>query len=590
MQFPYGLADFATLRRDGFIYIDRTDRIERIETMGHQLLLLRPRRFGKSLWLSTLENYYDLAKAEQFDQLFADLGIGKKPTPKRNSYLVMKWNFSLVEPLHGRDAIRASLHRHLNAQIKNTALKYAAWLKREVAIDANDALASFQDLLGAITESGQRLYLLIDEYDNFANEVLVSRDQGEERYNELVSGEGAIKSLFKVIKDGAEGRGLERVFMTGVTPVVMADITSGYNVIQDISLEMDFDDLCGFHEEEIAGILEQISTVCGQSIAKAEEAFALMRTFYNGYNFCLSEEKGLVFNPTLALYFFQHFQRNCIYPDEMLDSNLAMDRNRIEYVAKLPHGQQLVEMASEPDAPIIVSRLENRFGVDEMLRNEQEQEFLASLLYYFGVLTYAGRNLLGKVQLVAPNLVVRKLYIERMRQAYYSGYALSQERNQVCERFYAHAELEPLVDFIERHYLTAYDNRDLRWSNELTLKTAFLTTLYNDALYILDSETAIGRGYADLSLIVRPDRRQYSLLDHVLEFKTLSLKEVGLTGEALQQASLDELRALSPVQQKLAEAEIQLVRYREALKQTYDDKLKLHTHAVVGIGLLRLVW
>jgi hypothetical protein len=249
----------------------------------------------------------------------------------------------------------------------------------------------------------------------------------------------------------------------------------------------------------------------------------------------------------------------------MLDNNLAMDRNRIEYVGRLPHGQALVDAALEPEVPVLIDRLEQRFGVQMMLKTPKDHGFLASLLYYFGVLTYTGRDFSGQLQMVTPNLVVRKLYVERMQEALLPGYEVTEERQSAARHFYTTGELQPLADFIEQRLLPVFDNRDLRWSNELTLKTAFLTTLFNDTAYIMDSETAIDtcpersrrKGYGDLSLIVRPDMRQYALLDHLLEFKYVALKDLpGLDSRSIAQIPREELR----------------------------------THALVGIGLTRLVW
>jgi len=590
MRFPYGIANFQAIAEEDYLYIDRTDRIGAIEADGKQLLLLRPRRFGKSLWLSTLENYYDLAKAEQFDQLFGRLKIGQAPTARHNSYFIMKWNFSLVDPMGDAEAIRGALHRHINVEIQATVAKYRDRIPGEVEVQ-EDAIASFRSLLAAISRTSHRLYLLIDEYDNFANEVLVSHQKGEGRYRELVGGEGAIKTLFKSVKDAAEGRGLDRVFITGVSPVVLADITSGYIVVKDISGEPEYADLCGFHEAEIRTVLEQIIADCDLPPERSGEALDLMRTFYNGYNFSLKPEGGQIYNPTLALYFLEHLSRQCRYPEEMLDNNLAMDRNRIEYIARLPHGEALVSAALNTAHPISVDRLEQRFGVERMLRAPQTEGFLASLLYFFGVLTYSGRDPLGNLQLSIPNLVVRKLYVERIQEALLPGYDLDRERRAVSERFYAAGELEPLCDFIEQRYLPVFDNRDLRWSNELVVKTAFLITLFNDIAYIMDSETAIARGYCDLSLIVRPDRRQYALLDHVIEFKHVKVGDLpGIDSDALASMPREELRERPEVASLLAEAQIQLAGYRKTLEGIYGDKLKLRTHALVCIGLVRFVW
>ena len=265
-----------------------------------------------------------------------------------------------------------------------------------------------------------------------------------------------------------------------------------------------------------------------------------------------------------------------------------MDRNRIQYVARLPHGEALVNRALNPAEPLAIAQLVNRFGVQDMLTAPRNPDFLATLLYYFGVLTLAGRDALGKLQLAIPNQVIRKLYVERLQEQLLPRYEDQEQRQAVVERFYATGDLDPLCDLLERTYFKVFDNRDLRWSNELVVKTAFLVTLFNDAFYLMDSEPALGRGYGDLMLRVRPDMRQYALLDHLLEFKAVSLKAVGLTSAELAAKSRDELRALPAVADALREAETQLAAYRAVLER--EAHLKLRTHAVVSIGLERLVW
>ncbi len=591
LRFPYGIADFRTIHEDGAVYIDRTDRIATIESIGRQLLLLRPRRFGKSLWLSTLENYYDLARADDFERLFGHLKIGRAPTPARNSYFVMQWNFSLVDAMGDAEAIRAALYRHINVCIARAVATYGERLAAPVQIDPDDALVSFQSLLAAVSATPHRLYLFIDEYDNFANEVLASRDRGEDRYHALVGGEGVIKTVFKAIKSAAEGRGLDRVFITGVSPVVMADITSGYNVVKDISLTPALADLCGFHESEIVPILRRLVADCAQPAERIDEALGMMRTYYNGYNFSLGDAGGQVYNPTLALYFFEHFAEACSYPEDMLDNNLAMDRNRIDFIARLPHGEAVVAAALDPAEPLTVERLERRFGVEQMLRAEQTEGSLAALLYFFGVLTYGGRGILRRLQLVIPNLVVRKLYVERIQESLFPGFDLDRERRAACTRLYADGDIGPACRFIEQRFLPVFDNRDLRWSNELVVKTAFLTVLFDDLGYIMDSETAIGRGYCDLSMIVRPDARRYGFLDQVIEFKHLKLADLpGIDAQTLAEMSPQALAAHPKVAALRAEAEAQLAVYRRTLEGIYGERLDLRTHAVVCIGLLRLVW
>ena len=225
-----------------------------------------------------------------------------------------------------------------------------------------------------------------------------------------------------------------------------------------------------------------------------------------------------------------------------------------------------------------------------MLTAPRDPDFLATLLYYFGVLTLAGRDALGKLQLTIPNQVIRKLYVERLRESLLPDYDDQKQRQAVVERFYTTGDLGPLCDLLERTYFKVFDNRDLRWSNELVVKTAFLVLLFDDAFYVMDSEPALERRYGDLLLRVRPDMRQYALLDHLLEFKTVGLKAVGLSGAELAAKTRDELRTLPVIAEKLREAERQLDGYREVLERSDGGSLKLRTHALVCIGLERLVW
>jgi hypothetical protein len=196
---------------------------------------------------------------------------------------------------------------------------------------------------------------------------------------------------------------------------------------------------------------------------------------------------------------------------------------------------------------------------------------------------------MGKLQLTVPNEVIRQLYLERLLRQLLPDPEQRQRQQACVDQFYTTGDLGPVCALIEQHF-GVLDNRDLRWSNELVVKMAFLAVLFNDTFYRMDSETALARGYADLTLIIRPDQRQYALLDHVLEFKALKWSDAGLTSAAGQAMDQDALLALPAVQQALAEAEGQLARYRPALAARYGDRLRLRTYAVVSLGLERLVW
>lgn len=590
-KFPYGISDFNRIIKEGFFYVDRTDKILLIEQAGVQLLFLRPRRFGKTLLLSMLDNYYDAAKAEQFEQLFGHLAVGQNPTEKHNQYLVMKWDFSLVETHGDPKEIRNALHRRINKAIMSFKDYYKELLSYEIDVNPDDAISSFESVLIALQSSPYRMYLLIDEYDNFANELMMSQKAiSQERYRELLYGEGSLKTMFKAVKNAASGRGLDRVFITGVSPVVMSDITSGYNVAASVYLDSRFNSLCGFSEAEIQMALDGAAKECNLPSEEAQKALAMMRTFYNGYRFCRSIEEPLVYNPTLALYFIQHFQTTCQYPENMLDSNLAMDKGKLRYISELPNGNELITRALNDDDPVAVIHLADSFGVEDMLYAKKDTTFMASLLYFFGILTISGKTMFRELLLTIPNLAIHKLYVEQLQELVIPTVEDKETALSAAKHLYQKGEIQPLCEFIENSCFAALSSRDYRWANELTVKTAFLTTLYNDTLYIIDSETALKRTYADLTMIVRPDVRKYPLQDILIEFKFVSLKELLLSGENVKKMDTEQLKELIQVKEKLDEALAKLGQYREVLEKKYGDSLRLKIFAVVAVGFERLVW
>ena len=589
LKFPYGFSDFYLLRMENYFYVDRTSHIRLIEEAGHQLLFLRPRRFGKSLLLSMLENYYDVAKADEFDKLFGDLAIGQNPTPKHNQYLVMKWDFSMIEPQDEIKGLRKSLHDHLNNQIKRFAERYQDYFSYRIKIDEENAISSFESALIAVQTTEYKLYLLIDEYDNFANEVMMGRGEiNPKRYKALLSADSSLKTFFRTVKSASSGRGLERVFITGVSPVLMSDITSAYNVAKNIYLEPEFNDLCGFKESEIKTALTQIVKKCGFEEEKIKPTLSLIRAFYDGY--CFSEFSSQeIYNPTLALYFFDSFQKDCRFPHRMLDSNLTMDLNKLTYLSRLPNGRTVILQALN-GAPLTLSLLANRFGVEQMLKTTQSTQFVISLLYYLGILTLDGQTELEELRFKIPNLVVRELYVEHLFEKLLPEDVERETIREMAKEFYQTGDLQPLCDFMEQRYFEVFDNRDYKTANELTIKTAFLTALFDDVWYIMDSEMPSRRRYTDLTMILRPDFRHLPLRNFLFEFKHLKLSDVKLSGAEVKKLSLTELEALEPVKEKKAEAEKQLLDYQTDLESKYGEALKLQLISVVTVGFERVLW
>ena len=585
MHFPYGISDFATLIREGYFYQDRSDRIALLERTGRQLVFIRPRRFGKSLLLSMLDHYYDIHRADQFAELFGHLAIGQNPTPLHNQYLILRWDFSLIKAQGEIADIEAAVHQHLNDRMKAFGDEYAAYLTHSIRLHPSNAISSLESVLHATRASGHKIYLLIDEYNNFANEVLMHGGR-KDHYEALLYGEGLLKTVFKAVKAGASGQGIDRVFITGVSPIVLGDITSGYNVAKNIYLYPEFNDLCGFTEAEISAVLTQLAA---EGVPwSAAEALNTMRTFYNGYRFSTKAQQAM-YNPTLSLYFLEQLYTTGEYPEQMLDDNLAMDRAKLRYIAGLPRGEALLTHALSTPEGVVIPRLAQRFGLADMLSARKDDAFMASLLYFFGILTLNGKAIFKQPVLSIPNLVARSLYVERLQELWLPEVDDLDELRRIAQEVYLSGQLAPLCQFIEHRYFPILSNRDYRWSNELLLKVAFMTVLFNDRIYMMVSETEVDHGYVDLSLIVRPDMRQFNALDLVIEFKYLSLKDLNLTGEQLKAKTLAELEALPAVAAKLDEATDQAQRYGAVLQQRYGLSA-VQGFAVVGIGLERVVF
>jgi hypothetical protein len=225
-----------------------------------------------------------------------------------------------------------------------------------------------------------------------------------------------------------------------------------------------------------------------------------------------------------------------------------------------------------------------------MLTVRKDTALMASLLYYFGILTLAGQTLFQETILRLPNQVARGLYLEQIQALLLPEESPREESQTAAKALYDQGDIQPVCEFIEQRYFKVFDNRAYRWSNELTIKTLFLTVLYNDLLYFIESEAELERTYADLVLLRRPDRRHLPLFDFLIEFKYVSLTAAGLDRSKAQQLSLAELKTLPPVQQKSNEAEASLSHYSQVLRQKYGQSLALRQFAIISLGFERLVW
>ncbi len=590
ITFPYGIADFQGIRRRGMFYADRTAHLRDVERLGRSLVFLRPRRFGKSLWLQTLSSYYDLRLAGDFEELFRGLAAGREPTAERSSYFVLQWNFSEVSARGTVDDIARRLHAYVNNRIKDFLVAYREHLPATVAIE-DDATSTLRHVLTVIGRTPHKLCLLIDEYDNFVNEVMV-RDSAT--YQALFEADGPFKELFKSVKSGTEGQGLERVFATGVSPVALNDLTSGFNNAKDVSHHPAFGALCGFGESEIRGALDAIAAERDLA-GTADELMDTMRTWYNGYRFAHDAEH-LVYNPTNVLYFLEHLAESGEPPSELDDHNLRTDRGKLAFVARTTAGSGVIERLTEGDGSVEIARLETSFSLADLTRIGKDRGAVASLLYYLGLLTRT-RDVPPRLRI--PNLVVRKLFLERLLEIFLPDAEENYRARELAMSFFSSGDLRPLLAFFERSLLPVLSNRDRgvppakpghsgSGMNEMAIKALLLSILFDDQRYAAFSELELDRGYADLCLLVRPEMRRYGFFDALFELKLVRRAELGRSGEELSAMDEAELRDLAPVRSAREAAREQIRRYRDALVRRFTEA-RPRCYVVVVVGLERIL-
>ena len=403
-RIPYGLANFRRIRMERRLYVDKTRFLHALEQVDHAVLI-RPRRFGKTCWVSVLEHYYDRTWAHEFDAVFGGTDIGRQPTEQRHRYVVLRFNFSAFKT--ALDGLEHHFEEYCQLRLRN-ALERNPDLFPATAVRRIRAPASvngqLNELFAYASDHGIPLYALIDEYDNFANTVLAHH--GEAAYQSFTHGGGFYRNFFATLKAGTEAGsgGLERLFITGVSPVTLDDVTSGFNIGGNISLRPEFNDLLGFTEEEVRGLLKLYRDhgVLDQDV---DAALDVMREWYNGYRFARRAE-GDLYNTDMVLYYLCESVPNRSMPDELIDTNVRIDYGKLRHL--LVVGRQLNGNFDLLRHVIGDGRVDAQVQPSFPLERLSERENFLSLLYFFGLLSF--RHVSADTpRLGIPNQTVRRL-------------------------------------------------------------------------------------------------------------------------------------------------------------------------------------
>lgn len=402
---PYGMMNFADIRLDNYYYVDKTSFIPVIEQSDRFFFFIRPRRFGKSLTLNMLQHYYDVRTRDKFDALFGDLYIGKHPTRDRNSYLVLYLNFSGISgELHN---YRQGLDAHCNTSFDYFCDIYAEYLPKgikEVLNEKAGAVEQLDYLYHQCELAGQQIYLFIDEYDHFTNAIL-SDAESIHRYTEETHKEGYLRAFFNRVKAGTYSS-IKRCFITGVSPVTMDDLTSGFNIGTNYSLTPKFNAMMGFTEDEVREMLTYYSTKAPFHHT-VDELIELMKPWYD--NYCFAQEcydQPTLYNSNMVLYFVKNYiDNNGKAPRNMIESNIRIDYEKLRMLIRkdkeFAHDVSIIQTLVSQG--YITGELKDGFPAANIVDSDN----FVSLLYYFGMLTVSG-TYKGKTKLIIPNQVVRE--------------------------------------------------------------------------------------------------------------------------------------------------------------------------------------
>lgn len=490
-------------------YVDKTHFIEKLESIGADyLLFLRPRRFGKSLFISTLEYYYDINRVDQFDELFGKLYIGKTPTPLKNSFPILKFNFSGVISHGTVEEIESSFDARVWSCLNSFFERYQTRLGVDDIMEsqitplkkASDMLARFIDYMA---DNEIKYYLLIDEYDNFANNILA--DQGKDRYQKITHGTGFLRNFFTIIKTGTDTRTVEKMFATGVSPLVMSDVTSGFNIGENISQNPNFVEMAGFTQDEVETAVDYY--ISENKIKAADRAafLKILADFSNNYSFSAHSDTR-IYNSNAVLYYINQYMQINELPTEVIDTNMRTDYQKLRFLVlesqKLNGNFNLLSEVLETNQ--ITSELVRNFPVTDLI----EREKFVSFLYYLGFLTIKERDV-NKLVFTVPNDMCREILWEYVRKALKDAYSLDlRGLEKVYGLMTRHGDWEPLFRYIFTEFYKAVSNRDFIYREE-GVKGFLLAYLNLSTAHRIHSECEMNKGYADIyiepNILIYPD-------------------------------------------------------------------------------------
>ena len=566
---PYGMMNFEDIRLDNYYYVDKTAFIPLIEQSDRFFFFIRPRRFGKSLTLNMLQHYYDIRTKDKFDALFGDLYIGKHPTKDRNSYLVIKLNFSGISgDLH---SYRKGLDEHCKIVFDYFCDVYADYLPEGIKEKMNEkdgAVSQFEYLFMECARVNQKIYLFIDEYDHFTNTILSDVDSMN-RYTDETHKEGYLRAFFNKIKSGTDSS-IKRCFITGVSPVTMDDLTSGFNIGTNYSLSSEFNEMMGFTESEVREMLTYYSNTRHFNHT-IDELIEIMKPWYDNYCFSRESLHEPMYNSDMVLYFLNHYLPLKKVPENMIDNNIRTDYNKLRHLIRLDkkmgmNASIIQDIVTNGET---IGTIKTAFPAEDLAKPDN----FKSLLYYFGLLTIRGTKW-GSTLLAIPNLTVREQLYSYLVEAYRSADLFSLEMDRlgmlVASMAYE-GNWKPVFEYFASELKRQSSIREFI-EGEAHVKGFLLAYLGLTRTYIIHPEYEANKGYADFYMMPDLLHQPEIVYSYIVEVKY-----------ARRDASAPEIESLR------TEAAGQLKRYAEdpKVRETKGNtKLRLITLIFKGWDLV----
>lgn len=498
---PYGMTNFTEIITDNYYYVDKTMFIPQIERTSRFFFFVRPRRFGKSLFLNMLSQYYDKNKAEKFEEVFGSLWIGKHPTANRNKYMVLSFNFSSVGG-STLEEIQKKFDEYCGIILQSFARRYPSVFSEKQVEEMQvlyGCVAKLAYLCQIVADKEEKIYLVMDEYDNFANNVLSS--YGTEYYRNMTHRTGFFREFLKAVKDYTSTV-IERIFITGVSPVTMDDLTSGFNIALNTSNDPQFNAMIGFSEQELRTMLTHYQEQ-GMLKGSIDSVIEIMKPWYD--NYCFSEEsldEPTLYNSDMVLYFLNSYLRTQRPPREMIDRNVRTDYNKLRHLIKVD--KEFGENAGIIQELLInggtTARINSGFSVHEMAKPDN----FKSLLYYFGMLSIQKMKE-GDVYLTIPNQVVREQIYGYMTDTYNESFQCNLDLDQLnglMKNFAYRGEWRPYFDYIASQLRAQSSIREFM-DGEAHVKAFLLSYMGLNRYYITYPEYEMNYGFSDFYL--QPD-------------------------------------------------------------------------------------